>query len=94
MDDDVLELNEDGTFDTTTAPAVVKPVAKADAWSLPEVPASVLEDAREQEKELHEKEEEEDKTPARESSYSLFHWNSNLNSRFTLLASCRKRRKD
>ncbi len=79
-EDDVLEMNEDGTFDATTttkaaAPAAIaasKPAVKADAWSLPEVPASVLEDAREQSEELKAKEDEEDKTPARMMSLIFF----------------------
>jgi hypothetical protein len=63
-------LSEDGSFDATkvvsnTSSAAVAPAAKADAWSLPQVPASVLEDARVQSEELKEKEDEEDKTPAR-----------------------------
>ncbi len=55
-------------FDATAAKSApaVKPAVKADAWSLPEVPASVLEDAREQSEALKEKEDEEDKTPPRE----------------------------
>lgn len=65
-DDDVLELTEDGVFDATAKPTATAPAVKADAWSLPEVPASVLEDARVQSEELKEKEDEEDKTPPRE----------------------------
>jgi hypothetical protein len=73
-DDDVLELNEDGSFDATKVSsgtaAAVAPATKADAWSLPQVPASVLEDARVQAEELKEKEDEEDKTPARKCLYT------------------------
>ena len=66
----MIELGEDGSFDATTK-TVAKPVETkaaapaAAAWTLPKPPASVLEDAREEAEKLKEKEDEEDKTPAR-----------------------------
>ena len=74
-DDGVIEMGEDGTFDVSSSkPAAAAPVAAPAAkqaapahaaWSLPEPPASVLEDAREESEKLKAKEDEEDKEPAR-----------------------------
>lgn len=67
-DDGVIEMGEDGSFDTSAskpAPAPVKQAAPAAAaWSLPKPPDSVLEDAREEAEKLKAKEDEEDKEPA------------------------------
>lgn len=72
----MIEMSEDGTFDASSSKPAAAPAAAAAApvkqaapahvaWSLPQPPASVLEDAREESEKLKAKEDEEDKEPAR-----------------------------